>query len=225
MIADAKPTRKSGNPAFKRGKTLPPLRLALTRDLPPNEHRSTLQFCYGASRLDGNMIGWLPFAAYDKSDEQGRLLVLFNNDDLVGFVLFSPNLLGELRILQIWVRADARMILHGKALVQWLEDYAQQKGLHVVRLWCAIDLEANTFWRALHFRYVTWRWGRGPRDRRHALWVRHTRAATWSSPLPTNATQPAALVLPTHQLTLPPAFPEDHTESPDHPASASLAFL
>jgi len=133
--------------------------------------RALLRFCYSACRIDGECIGWLPAAAYDEAHLAGRLLALWNNDDLVGFLLWSCDGY-ELRILQIWIRRDARLLLHGRALIEGAEETARAEGAVRLRLWCAIDLAANLFWRALGFRYKCWRWGRAKKSRRHALWTR-----------------------------------------------------
>lgn len=157
------------------------LRLALTKDLFPNAAQPVLTFCYSACRLDGHALGWLPIAAYDEAHAQGRILALWNNDDLVAFCLFSTTQL-ELRCLQIWVRKDARLMVHGRALIDDLEARARRAGCWRIRLWCAIDLEANLFWRALHFRPITWRWGRAHHGRRHVLWVRPINQPLESTP-------------------------------------------
>lgn len=133
--------------------------------------RQLLSFCYSACRIDGECLGWLPKMAYDQAHQQGRIAAVYNNDDLVGFALWSVDC-GQLRCLQVWVRRDARLLLHGKALVDFLDATARQLRCHVLRLWCAIDLAANHFWKALGFRYRGWRWGRAKNSRRHALWSR-----------------------------------------------------
>lgn len=146
---------------------------ALTRDLPPHLARSALLFAYCGSRVDPECIGWLPRVAYDNRHDRGELLILLRNDDIVGFVLMSRvSLYQELRCLQIWVRPDARMMIHGKTLIDHLERLAYSRGATVLRLWCAEDLAANLFWKQLGFRYRGWRHGPAKKGRRHALWMR-----------------------------------------------------
>jgi len=177
-----------------------PLRLAITRELPINDQVRTLRFCYSACVIDGHCLGWLPAVAYDNYHLKGRIVVLFNNDDLVGFCLHSDDGF-ELRCLQVWVRRDARLILHGRALVDWLNNSAHEKGLKNLRLWCAVDLEANFFWQALGFTYTCWRWGRTVNGRRHALWRRPVTPPF--EPHPQSVWQPpTALAPPTPRLSL-----------------------
>jgi len=186
------------------------LKVCSTRELEKeNDRRAALLFCYSACRLDGHCLGWMPKQAYDVRHDQGRILVLHNNDDLVGLCMWSTNL-REMRCLQIWIRQDARMILHGKKLIHELEKLARQHGCCRLRLWCAIDLPANLFWHALGFRYHGWRWGRAKNSRRHALWIRRINPTAWElepSPLQDALQSPPPLALPTrmaphsHQAT------------------------
>jgi len=137
-----------------------------------------------ATQRDAHSIGWLPWAAFDDAASKGRIITLHNNDDLVGFLVWSMNQLRELRCVQVWVRADARLILHGRALINELERIGTEQRCWIMRLWCGEDLAANLFWRALGFEKKNWRRGRTDR-RRHILWVRSIRqpacaaAATW----------------------------------------------
>lgn len=155
---------------------------SLTRDLPEPRRTEAITFCataWKADRLTGaKAIGFLPYEAYTARDEWGDLLVLYNNDDLVAFCLMSRvSAYQELRCLQIWVRTDARMITHGRALIAELDRLAHQRGAQVLRLWCAEDLAANLFWKTLGFRWRGWRWGPAKKARRHALWCRRASGA------------------------------------------------
>ena len=146
---------------------------SLTRDLTPQKRAEALRMCYSVCHTDGHELGFLPRMAYDRRDEWGALLVLIRNDALVGFTMLSEvNAYQELRCLQIWVRADARMILHGRRMIDELNRLAWDRGALILRLWCAVDLEANIFWRILGFRFRGWRWGGAKFGRKHALWMR-----------------------------------------------------
>jgi len=149
----------------------PGLSVKLTNELDPETARQVLLFAYSACRLDADALGWMPKRAYDERHRTGNLLALWNNDDLVAFTMFYFRNV-DAKIYQIWVRRDARQILHGRALIDDLEQRAKKAGCLRIRLWCAEDLPANLFWQALHFQYVTWRHGRRTAKRRHILWVR-----------------------------------------------------
>jgi hypothetical protein len=80
--------------------------------------------------------------------------------------------------LQIWVRRDARLIEHGRALIDHLEDaHARRLNAWQLRAWVAEDLEANLFWPQIGFVYRGWRWGPARRARRHNLWTRPLNAS------------------------------------------------
>ena len=170
----------------------------LTRDLDEKKQREALLFCYSGSKLDANSIGWLPKGAYDNRHDRGEILTLHRNDDLVGFVLMSrPSPYGELRCLQIWVRRDARMILHGRALINKLEEIGRLRHCSCLRLWCAQDLAANLFWATLGFSRRGWRWGPAKVPRRHNLWWRAISPFPLS-PSPDGQLETVSLALPKH---------------------------
>jgi GNAT superfamily N-acetyltransferase len=139
----------------------------------PN-HRELLLLADKAIDVDGHCIGFLPHGAYHDATAHNRLFSLFRNDDRVGFVLWSRNQIRECRILQIWVRSDARLIEHGRALVEHLEEaHARRMHLWQLRAWVAEDLAANVFWPQIGFTKRGWRWGPAKRARRHNLWTRN----------------------------------------------------
>jgi len=188
--------------------------------------RELLQFCYSACRIDGECLGWLPKAAYDQAHQQGRIIALWNNDDLVGFALWSCDC-GQLRCLQVWVRRDARLMLHGKAIVSRLDAIARARNCYRLRLWCAIDLAANHFWNALGFRYGGWRWGRAKNSRKHALWLRPIH--DWPLPPPPQSNEPRRpeLSFPTSPTCHQGQAPEARTTSQQlpKPTAAPPHFL
>lgn len=126
---------------------------------------------YSASRIDGQAIGWLPRQAYDQAHQQNRMISCTNNDDLVGFAVFGCSH-SDLRIYQIWVRRDARMLIHGRSIIDHLNDKAWPTNLTRLGLWCAIDLAANLFWKALGFINTNWRWGKAKKARKHLQWTK-----------------------------------------------------
>jgi len=136
--------------------------------------------------VDGHCLGWIPREQIRGIHASGRMLVCYNNDDLVGYVAWAASR-GLMRIYYTWVRNDARLILHGRALVDHVDAIARQLNLPRVELWCATDLAANMFWRALGFDCVCWRWGRAKKSRRHYLWRRRV-LGTVPASLPTLAT-------------------------------------
>lgn len=148
--------------------------------------------CDHAIIHDGNAIGFLPHGAYHDATRHGRLFSLLRNNDRVGFLMWSTNAIRECRILQIWVRRDARLIEHGRALIDHLEnEHARRMHSWILRAWVAEDLAANLFWPQIGFTKIGWRWGPAKRARRHNLWVRIV-TPQFSTPLPPHGETPLA---------------------------------
>lgn len=138
---------------------------------PYQQHELLAQLEHG-QRTEANALGHLTTFAQREYHLAGRVVALHRNNDLVGWTLWSDNRWRERRIIQIWVRPDARLIEHGRALIDWLEQDGANRGQRVLRLWCATDLAANLFWSTLSFDKLGWRWGGKKSGRRHWLWRR-----------------------------------------------------
>lgn len=142
-----------------------------TLDLNATRQTEVLAFAFNACKIDGHCLGWLPRKAYVGSHEAGRMICCHNNNDLVGYMIFGFDLY-DMRVYHTWVRRDARLILHGRAMVEHCNALAFQKGAANIALWCAEDLPANIFWGALGFINTNWRWGKAKKPRRHLGWQR-----------------------------------------------------
>jgi GNAT superfamily N-acetyltransferase len=177
----------------------PGIQVIKTRDLSPRLQTELLAFAVGSTRIDGQCIGWLPTAAYVGAHEQGRIVACYNNSDLVGYILWGANN-GIIRCFIVWVRRDARLLVHGKALVSAIRDEGLRRSCTRIELWCAIDLAANLFWAALGFERICWRWGRAKKARRHWLW-RLRITSLEQSPRPTERGQRFALAPPNLSAT------------------------
>lgn len=152
-----------------------PVQVIATHQMLPNELDDALKFCGSASKLDAHKVGWIPLAAYTGATKQRRVLICYNNGDKVGFCLWRHSF-GDLAIYQIWVRPDARLILHGRAIVHELNTIGLERRARLIRLWCAEDLTANLFWRQIGFEEIGWRHGpKRTSTRRHLLWTQKIR--------------------------------------------------
>lgn len=140
-------------------------------DLAERPQRDAMLQCYDACTIDGHCLGWMPKLAYDQARDKGRIITCWRNADLVGFLMWATHL-RQLKVYQTWVRRDARMIEHGRALVARAQQHATAANAAEIRLWCAEDLPANSFWQALGFERLTWRWSPHRVKRRHILWTR-----------------------------------------------------
>ena len=157
------------------------IRTFQSRELPTRRRREVVLIAGKAVREDAHCIGWMPWQFYEHHDEHGRLITVIRDGDVVGFCCWDlERLSGQAQCMQVWVRKDARMIEHGRALVDRVNRDAWRLGARSLRLWCAEDLDANRFWRALGFNAETMRNGKGnilspDRSRpirRHILWSR-----------------------------------------------------
>lgn len=134
----------------------------VSRDLAASRRDQVVSFAAAAVRIDAHCIGWLPFEFYEAHDAAGRLVSVTRNGDLVGFVCFSkPNFGLESKIIQVWVRKDARQIEHGRALTERAAQIAADLGAAWLTCWVAQDLEAMRFWPAIGFESIAQRVGRG----------------------------------------------------------------
>lgn len=124
-----------------------------------------------AVQADTNAIGFLPTKAFDIRSEQNDLYTVERNGDCVGWCLVATSHhTAVLRVYQIWVRPDARIIEHGRALIQRLIERGEKTGMYAIRAWVAQDLPANLFWEAVGFSKLCWRYGQGGKNRKHWLW-------------------------------------------------------
>lgn len=155
--------------------------------LPEEKQRELLVFATSSVRVDSHSIGWLTTTAYIGAHNQGRMIACYNNSDLVGYIIWGRSN-GTMRCYVVWVRNDARLLVHGRALVLAIEHQGRRMHCSRIDLWCATDLPANLFWRALGFEKKAWRWGRGNSRRRHWLWRRAI--AEHQPPQPTGEPQP-----------------------------------
>lgn len=140
----------------------PDVATVVSRDAPERFRAQILSFSAHAVRSDADKIGWLPYQYYDAMDAAGRLVAVTRNGDLVGFATFTkPNFGLETKIIQCWVRPDARMIEHGRALVARVDEISAPRGAAWLSCWVATDLAAMQFWPAIGFASIQQRLGRG----------------------------------------------------------------
>lgn len=162
--------------------------------LPPRRRREVLLLAGHSVREDADKIGWLPWQFYESKDASGELVAVCRDGELVGYCAFSVNPVGrEAKIVQTWVRRDARQIEHGRALMGRVARCAGDRGAAWLTCWVAEDLEAMRFWPAVGFRRIARRLGRGDalqmsRLRRLTQFCRATRGPakqenpTWQTP-------------------------------------------
>lgn len=122
---------------------------------------------------DSHAVGWLPTGVFDARAKSNEVTAVYRENELVGWCLRGRSSARRvLKIYQIWVRPDARIIEHGRALITDLVTIAQRHKDTYLEAWVAEDLPANLFWHAIGFTRTVWRWGRGERLRKIWRWFK-----------------------------------------------------
>ena len=122
--------------------------------------------------LDTNAVGWLPTSVFDGREKTNEITAVYRDGDLVGWLLRGESYARKvMKIYQIWVRPDARILEHGRALIEQLSQIATTARCPTLEAWVAEDLAANYFWNAIGFTRGVWRWGRGESLRRIYRWT------------------------------------------------------
>lgn len=105
-------------------------------------------------------LGFLPRAAHRAYVEAHCALLLQHNGQPAGFLIWRASrhplltITGiGVQVLQICVEPGLRRVLHGTGLLDALDLQVQQATPTYTGCWCASDLDATHFWRALGFRH------------------------------------------------------------------------
>jgi len=154
------------------------LRYARTCDALPADQVRALSFIKSEALKGRSAIGWIPWAGIERSHQLGRVSVLHRNDDLVGFLVWGPSQTST-KVFQIWIREDARMLIHGKEMIRQLAEWSLKRGIFRISLWCADDLPANMFWSALGFTAAGVRKGGRHSGRMHTRYVGSVSDLVW----------------------------------------------
>jgi GNAT superfamily N-acetyltransferase len=142
------------------------------RELPGHQRTELRLLWHHATRSDSHSIGWLPTRAFDTRSENNEVIACYRNADLVGWSMAAVSKSrAVLKLYQIWVRPDARILEHGRSLVAKLRGRAWREHCYQIEAWVAEDLPANIFWAAIGFQRNNWRWGKGLNTRRQWRWT------------------------------------------------------
>ena len=138
----------------------------------PGEKHTIALLWNHATRIDAHAIGWLPTAAYEARVASDDIITISRNNEHVGLVMVGKSVSrAVMKLYQIWVRHDARILEHGRALVDEVRKKARQTHCYTIEAWVAEDLPANLFWTAIGFKRHNWRWGRGNKGRKIYRWT------------------------------------------------------
>ena len=126
------------------------IRPAILEDIP---------YIVSLANKESMCLGFIPKPAYEaaitgvKTGKRwsttcnDKLFVCVENNDLVGFVMFSFGKISKVN--QICIQADARLIERGRALLSAGISHANLRGIEDFACGCADDLSSNSFWRQM----------------------------------------------------------------------------
>lgn len=114
-------------------------------------------------------LSFIPMPRLEQYWQNGQILTSYENGELCGYLVYG---LGwpVMRIYQACIQYDARRKQHGFELVSRLITIASSRSVSWISLWCANDLESNSFWREAGFEFCGVREGGRRRKRKHNLW-------------------------------------------------------
>ena len=129
-----------------------------------------LKYIISLANKESKSIGFIPKCAYEAaiiglkpsihrwSDTcNDKIFMCIENGDRVGFVMASFG--NVVKINQICIQEDARMLERGKALLDAVINHGYKRGRYDYSCGCADDLESNLFWKAMGWEKVNERHG------------------------------------------------------------------
>jgi hypothetical protein len=128
-----------------------------------------LPYIVSLANKESFCLGFIPKMAYESaitgikkgkrwSDTcNDKLFVCVENNDLVGFVMFSYG--NPSKCNQICIQEDARLISRGQALLSSAIAHGNLNGIEDFACGCADDLSSNFFWKQMGWIKVGERFG------------------------------------------------------------------
>lgn len=130
---------------------------------------AAVKYVASLMRKNYESVGFLPEPKLEEYHRRGLLWLQRENDDPCGYLVFGAGY-PKLRVYQCCIQTDARRRKNAAALIERLKDEADRLQCSVISLWCAGDLEANTFWPEMGFSRFGERVGGSKRGRVHVGW-------------------------------------------------------
>jgi len=113
---------------------------------------SAVSYVDSLAHKNSEALSWLPRVAYERADEEGRLILQRYNGWPCGYLLHGPiRGLEPVHVWQCCIQADARRLGSASVALGELIRRARSGRASEIRLRCAVDLEANQFWLASGF--------------------------------------------------------------------------
>lgn len=134
------------------------------------DHVTTARYATHLQDRNKEALGFLPRTKLEYYAENNRIYLHEENGEPCGYLIRGP-WKPRTKIYQLAVAADARRIEHGIELVAQMLAEATLQQVCELTCWCAADLEANLFWKAIGFKQSKQRAGGRARRRVHNLYL------------------------------------------------------
>lgn len=144
-----------------------------------------LQYELSLAKKLSEQLGFLPKPALQYYCVLGGVFRQHYNEEPAGFVVVNWSMRVNpftAAIYQCATQSDVRRLWIAKELVDYVATAALARGCSKLQCWCAADLEANWFWRALDFQLIQAADGGQKRKRHMLLWQRTLRPALPDDP-------------------------------------------
>jgi len=130
-----------------------------------------MPFIVDLARRMTDELGFVPRHAYARDLPLGLVDIQLENNEPCGFLYHGPIRPGHrVTIYQTAIAMDARRRASATALVMNLIQRANLAKARSITLRCAVELDANLFWRAMEFELVGITPGGQRRDRMIAIY-------------------------------------------------------
>jgi ribosomal protein S18 acetylase RimI-like enzyme len=131
--------------------------------------QTAVKYADDLAKKNSEALSFIPRPQLENYARRGRLLVAHENGDPCGFLIHGNG--PVIKIYQACVQYDARRREHGLEMVRRLVEKAIAQQATYISLWCADDLDSNSFWRDAGFHFAGQRPGGARRHRIHNRWV------------------------------------------------------
>lgn len=132
-----------------------------------------VRYAIDLAKKNSEAVSFIPTPRVEEYAERGQILFATENDELCGFLIYGAGY-PTLKVYQACIQYDARRRRSGLDMVERLKQIARAEGRDI-SLWCAEDLQANSFWEAAGFSLVGKREGGARRGRKHNGWLLEVR--------------------------------------------------
>jgi len=130
----------------------------------------SVEYAVNLMRKNYEQVGFLPKPRMSEYAISGQLWLQYENNEPCGYLVFG-NGWPILKVYQCCIQIDAQRVRHASILIRALIEKAKDWKCSMITLWCAEDLESNSFWQAMGFEMKSQRNKNNTRGRLHNGWV------------------------------------------------------